>query len=337
MFNPAEARDKTGRWYKFPLIHKSDLSSGDGRRSPEVTPKQFEAYAQRGQMKLAALRKGETHASALDGPAWAKIKGDAYDASREKWGGVTVDTHTGEHVPSDADKYALTVREPGMESVHVKPNATREEFDHAMDVAKNRYGAILKRPDHHIGVFHDADTNSIDIDPVYITNSLDDVHDIGAYTRAVGGAYHFKSGLGFWPPHVANAPVGPNLGDDLIANKRGDYGLSTFNTPSLRTEDFDLSQQDGKLSFWKQILPMKTINYTAKDGSRQKIDFTREYLTDLANNKAVDKIGFLLADKDNAHTMDPERWRGDVVQWEVRDDGLSGKIVFPSQEAAAAA
>jgi len=29
------------------------------------------------------------------------------------------------------------------------------------------------------------------------------VEQVGSYTRAIGGAYHFKSGNGFWPPHVA--------------------------------------------------------------------------------------------------------------------------------------
>lgn len=110
----------------------------------------------------------------------------------------------------------------------------------------------------------------------------------------------------------------------------------SFITPNIANPTIDLAAEDGKLAFWKQILPLKSIDYTAKDGSRQKIDFTKEYLTDLASNKAVDKIGFLLADKDNAHTMDPERWRGDVTAMEVREDGLYGKIVFPSAEAAKA-
>lgn len=110
----------------------------------------------------------------------------------------------------------------------------------------------------------------------------------------------------------------------------------SYDTPLLQSADYDLSSRDGKLAFWKQILPKKTIHYTAKDGSRQQIDFNEQFLADLANSKAVDKIGFLLADKDNAHTMDPERWRGEVAQMEVRDDGLYGKIVFPSVAAAKA-
>lgn len=112
--------------------------------------------------------------------------------------------------------------------------------------------------------------------------------------------------------------------------------MPTFVTPAVHNKHVDLAQQDGKLAFWKQILPKRRINYTAKDGSKQQIDFTDAYLANLAQSKAVDRIGFLLADKDNAHTMDPERWRGEVAELAVRDDGLYGKIVFPSVEAAKA-
>jgi hypothetical protein len=109
----------------------------------------------------------------------------------------------------------------------------------------------------------------------------------------------------------------------------------SITTPTLNGE-YDLSARDGQLAFWKQILPMKTIHYTDKSGARRVLNFDRQYLTDLATNTAVDQVGFLLADKDNAHTMDPERWRGQVSKFEVRDDGLYGKIVFPSVEAARA-
>jgi hypothetical protein len=118
------------------------------------------------------------------------------------------------------------------------------------------------------------------------------------------------------------------------ADREKGMSLSTI-TPTLNGE-YDLSARDGHLAFWKQILPKKTIHYTAKDGSRQTLDFTDQYLRDLASNSAVDKVGFLLADRDNAHTMDPERWRGEVAAMEVREDGLYGKIVFPSVEAARA-
>lgn len=109
--------------------------------------------------------------------------------------------------------------------------------------------------------------------------------------------------------------------------------MDSILTPAVAGEALDLSK-DG-LAFWKQILPMKKIDYTAKDGKRSSIVFDEKYLTDLATGTAVDDLGFLLADKDNAHTMDPERWRGKVEKLEVRKgEGLFGKIVFATKEAA---
>lgn len=103
-------------------------------------------------------------------------------------------------------------------------------------------------------------------------------------------------------------------------------------TPAV-TSDF---AKESKLSYWKQILPKRSIEYTGKDGARHKINFDDEYLRDLAKMDGVDSVGFLLADKDNGHTMDPERWRGNVTRMEVREDGLYGLITFPSKAAAAA-
>jgi len=322
-YNPDEPRGPGGKWVHFPVIHASDLSTPDARRSPEVSPEEFQAHARRGAAKVARLKAGATEPTALSGASWDKIKAHAFKVSREPWGGDTIDAHTGKSVPDGLDAYALTVRDPNMPSVHVDPKASEAAFDKAMETAKSRYHDILSRPGHHLGIFHDQDTGTIDIDPVLVTPNLADVHDIGAYTHAVGGAYHFKSGDGFWPPHVKEKAKEPAMSLSYI-------------TPAVHNADIELAQQDGKLAFWKQILPKRSIQYTAKDGSRQSIDFTEKYLTDLANSKAVDKIGFLLADKDNAHTMDPERWRGEVAAMEVREDGLYGKIVFPTAEAAKA-
>lgn len=74
--------------------------------------------------------------------------------------------------------------------------------------------------------------------------------------------------------------------------------------------------------FRKKILPLGTINYKGR-----KIEFDQAYLTDLASSfqdGAFDQVPFMLADKDNAHTMDPERYRGDIRGVEVAEDGLYG-------------
>jgi hypothetical protein len=72
--------------------------------------------------------------------------------------------------------------------------------------------------------------------------------------------------------------------------------------------------------FRKQLLPKGTIDYKGR-----KLTFDDAYLTDLAasfTSQAFDQVPFLLAKDDNAHTMDPERFRGDVKGVEVTDDGL---------------
>lgn len=114
-------------------------------------------------------------------------------------------------------------------------------------------------------------------------------------------------------------------------------------TPTLHGE-YDLSHDEaGRLAFWKQVLPKRLIHYTGQDGKRHTLNFDERYLQDLSVNKAKDKVDFLLATKDNAHTMDPERWRGSVEEWKIIDgqpdpkhNGLYARIVFPSREAARA-
>lgn len=76
----------------------------------------------------------------------------------------------------------------------------------------------------------------------------------------------------------------------------------------------------------KQILPIGSINYKTPQGDR-RLDFTKEYLQDLAaafDDKAFDQLPFQMADKDNTHTLDPERTRGVFTGLEVTNDGLYG-------------
>jgi hypothetical protein len=65
---------------------------------------------------------------------------------------------------------------------------------------------------------------------------------------------------------------------------------------------------------------MGSINYRGR-----MVTFDKAYLTDLAKgfaDKIYDQVPFLLADRDNEHTMDPERFRGEVTGLEVTDTGL---------------
>lgn len=197
-------------WAKFDaerkahrLIHKSDLSTADARRSREVSPQEFERIRAKGAVQYAHLQRRSAPTTGLD-KNWDSINEDAFAQVSKDWGGATYDAHTGEKLPDKLDAYALTVRPPGMDAVSIPEGSNKADFRKAMRQAKQRYQKILERANHHLGVFHDNDKGTIDIDPVVTVPTIDKVESIGAYTRATGGAYHFKSGNGFWPPHVAD-------------------------------------------------------------------------------------------------------------------------------------
>jgi hypothetical protein len=166
-----------------------------------VDSAEFQQIAHRGAGKVVARQIASQEPKGLV-KNWDKVVDHAYDSTREEWGGTTVHARTGKPLGTKGNQYALTVRDPGMESVTVSPDAPKEKFAGAMDHARSQYADILTRKDHHLGVFHDADKGTIDIDPVLVVKNRKDVEDIGAYTGATGGAYHFKSGNGYWPPHV---------------------------------------------------------------------------------------------------------------------------------------
>lgn len=206
MADHAPYRYKHG-WIKigggYPEIHKADLSTPDARRSREVSPGEFQSLAATGAAEYEKIKRGSSP-SIFEKPSSKQneIMNQAFNESRAEWGGSTIDSHTGEFLPQGADKYALTVRDPGMDSISIAPTASAAEFRKAFGQATARYRTILQRPGHSLGVFHDADKKTIDFDPVYVTGKKSETETIGAYTRTVGGAYHFKSGDGFWPPHV---------------------------------------------------------------------------------------------------------------------------------------
>lgn len=95
--------------------------------------------------------------------------------------------------------------------------------------------------------------------------------------------------------------------------------MTVFLTPTDSGEDaIELSST----TFRKKILPKGKIKY----GERE-IVFDDEYLTDLASSftdGAYDQVPYMLADEQNRHTMDPERFRGECKSVEVAEDGLYG-------------
>lgn len=181
----------------FPIIKASE-ARGDSR---PVSHEEFQKLARVGQGQLDGFKARSSAAKGLD-DNWGKIKEESYAEATKSWGGATIDAHTGKALPQGSNKYAITVKDQHTNTVSVPEKATRQEFDVAMDVAKERFRGILERESHYLGVFHDDDMGRIDIDPVLVVSKRADVDTIGSAARSIGGAYNFSDGNGYWPPHV---------------------------------------------------------------------------------------------------------------------------------------
>ena len=204
-----ELRDSHGRWARSPVraitadeLHPGAKIPGKAGASRAVSAEEFQRIAAQGLQRLAAISKtGRGPTTGLD-RNWPMIKAKTFVEVQQPWGGATIDAHTGEELPQGADKFALTVKPQGMQTVSIPEDASEAEFSAAMDRAKTAFGSELVKGSRNLGIFHDDDNHRIDIDPVLVVDR-EDVEPVGAYTHAIGGAYHFQSGDGYWPPHVA--------------------------------------------------------------------------------------------------------------------------------------
>jgi hypothetical protein len=169
--------------------------------SRPVDVEEFHSLAQEGRDMLAQMRAESSPVTGLVSN-WASLKDQAWSEVQKSWGGVTIDAHSGEVLPQGADKFALTVKPPGIGSISVPEGATEKQFARAMDRALTQFRTLLEASSSYLGVFHDDDTGRIDIDPVTVVDTQEEAEKIGAYSHNIGGAYHFASGNGFWPPHI---------------------------------------------------------------------------------------------------------------------------------------
>lgn len=74
----------------------------------------------------------------------------------------------------------------------------------------------------------------------------------------------------------------------------------------------------------KRVLPVGDVEYKGRI-----LHFTRDYLAGLAKSfkdRAYDQVPFQLADAENKHTNDPERFGGEITDFEVDADGLYIKL-----------
>lgn len=84
--------------------------------------------------------------------------------------------------------------------------------------------------------------------------------------------------------------------------------------------DYDGAVELGNRAWAKRILPIGEIAYKGRT-----LKFTPDYLgklVDAFHDRAYDYVPFQLADAQNNHTNDPERYAGQIEGLELREDGL---------------
>ena len=185
------------------LADKGEGATSGPGASRSVSQDEFNKLADEGQQRLSELN-ASSPTTGLD-KNFGSIKSDAYEQVQKSWGGATYDAHTGEAVTGDEAKYAMTVNPPGTTGISIPDTASQDEFNSAMDQAKSSFGSELSKSQRCLGVFHNDDAGTIEIDPSLVVDNLHDVDTIGAYTHAAGGAYNFADGNGYFPPHVATS------------------------------------------------------------------------------------------------------------------------------------
>ena len=298
--------------------------------SRPVAQDEFDKLAEIGQRKLASLQKDPSPPTGLD-DNWNNIKQNTWLKAQADWGGDTIDAHTGKSV-TPAEKsgpFSLTVREPGQDSVVIPQDATQEQFNKAMDTARQRFGKQLSYKDHHLGVFHDNDKGTIDIDPVLVVKNAGDVQTIGAYTHAVGGAFDYATGNGYFPPHVD-----PSL-PSLIGKRTGAGGVwdSTFVSGEGEEMRQDLAKQLGanpdKHFYEQKPAVQKAITEHFKDtGEAQYMPQVKDF-QDLAKDAGYefqgDLDGVLFWKNKEGKEITAEPWRGRASAIQDFKDKLSGK------------
>jgi hypothetical protein len=220
-----EERDDKGEWEGF-----GDTPLHQNPKSRSVSHDELQSLAAEGKKTLDSYKTNASPITGLDDPdTWQKVKDSAYAELQKSWGGHTYDAHTGVPLTGTEDKYAISAKNPGEKTISLHDKADAQTFSAAMDAAKEVFRGTLQEQGAHLGVFHDDDLHRIDIDPVRVVDTLHDVETIGSYTNAIGGAYHFKSGDGFYPPHVSTSRKGMlpiSMGPvETVTHLMGDHKL----------------------------------------------------------------------------------------------------------------
>lgn len=188
-----------------PITKSQNEDTGTGlNQSRQVTPHEFEQLAQEGKQILADKTKAASEPTALSDENFAALAHDLYQKVQPEWGGETLDTHTGVAVDPQADAYSVTARPQGAKAISVPIGASEAVFAKALRKAIDTFKPQLSMEGAHLGVFHNVETGKIEIDPAQVLTDQHQVEAVGAASHAAGGAYHFKSGLGYWVPYVGD-------------------------------------------------------------------------------------------------------------------------------------
>lgn len=243
-----EPRDSRGQWTRGDsVIEKVTEPIGmEGARgdSREVSHAEFQQMAAEGRVRLRAIQGAPWSTGGMH-RNWGAIKQRTWDEVQKPWGGATIDPRTGDDLPQGADKFAMSIKPTGLDTTSVSEHASRAEFSQAMDIALAKYGKQLSKGGSYLGVFHDDDLGRIDIDPVTVLNSLREVETIGAYTHAIGGAYRFSDGNGYWPPHVAEGAALGNSGHHWAGPGEWHRHATNIQDPHDEPEDQDENDAPG--------------------------------------------------------------------------------------------
>lgn len=119
----------------------------------------------------------------------------AYYVTRVPWGGVTLVRATGEAILAGSELYAVTVKPLSLATIRIPALSDLQTFLAAFAEAWETfkpYGDCL-------GIFHDADYETIDFDPTTVVKTQAEVDALFCGHPDFGGAYNFATGEAYYP------------------------------------------------------------------------------------------------------------------------------------------